>query len=852
MALLIRPISLFCLLLVLAACGGGGGGGGGGDAVDRPQARASADTTEVNAAEGTVHLDGGESTSPNGDITTWQWRFLSRPDGSEATLDGADTAQASFTPDLPGTYVIQLVVNDGNAGSGDTSASRVTITALNPNPLAIVTEQITNLIGTVQLDGSASLPPEGGDVSQLNYHWTLIQKPEGSEAELDDPTLAQPRFQADELGTYKGRLEVSYGEKTSQPAVETVVVVEANAQPVARIGAFETPVTRGEVVPLDGSGSSDADNDPLQYRWRFLRRPEGSQAVIDGARVASASFVPDVLGDYYRVELCVFDGTSNTCTTQDLFGRDMALPTGAANLAPVAVITNVETELELGAEAAINTASFDADNDALTYDWELLSHPDGFDPNSDDSLKNYEYCFGTYCPGIMTPSVEGEYTVQLTVSDGEATHRQSRTFTARLGANRQPRAVAALSDGNPTTLVGHSVTFDGAGSSDPDDNRLSYAWTLRQKPDNSAAELENATSVSPTLLPDVAGRYVVSLRVTDEHGLVSDYRPGTDQLDEVAVFAKSINHLPVTRLLKEGGWRNSFLATNYAQFDQQQPLVITGLTRDSETYGPLRMDVVKLIADTYDPDGDTLSHLWNLISEPQGNRMELPTGAACNNGQSYDRLAETLEEYIDRVNGYREWTCDSFSLAPTEPGTYVFQYQTYDGSDFAGPFQTTVHAVRRENYPSLLLEASSDEYGKVGQSDGSDLVMQAVFPWMDTHAPDLKAESNYQDGYMVTRYFKLTAFGGDYRLMGVQTNSIKPEYEPRFWDETNQVEITDGYTIPQGGSVVVAFQVPISSDDPEEEVGCADINGSFHIDGHPDWTVTLSPFWTGSGSVCSD
>jgi hypothetical protein len=51
---------------------------------------------------------------------------------------------------------------------------------------------------------------------------------------------------------------------------------------------------------------------------------------------------------------------------------------------------------------------------------------------------------------------------------------------------------------------------------------------------------------------------------------------------------------------------------------------------------------------------------------------------------------------------------------------------------------------------------------------------------------------------------------------------------------------------------VVAFQVPISSDDPEEEVGCADINGSFHIDGHPDWTVTLSPFWTGSGSVCSD
>ncbi len=162
----IRSLPIMLLMSLLAACGGGGGGGGGGQP-EPPLAIASADTTQVNAGEDSVSLDGSDSSSPNGSITTWQWQFLSQPEGSEADITGADTAQASFTPDLPGEYVVLLTVNDGEADSEDSQDARVTVTAVNPNPVAMAPATISWILGTVQLDGSQSLPPEGGDAQQL-------------------------------------------------------------------------------------------------------------------------------------------------------------------------------------------------------------------------------------------------------------------------------------------------------------------------------------------------------------------------------------------------------------------------------------------------------------------------------------------------------------------------------------------------------------------------------------------------------------------------------------------------------------------------------------------------------------
>jgi len=84
-----------------------------------PVARAGADRTVfVNTP---VDLDGTSSYDADGDTLHYSWSFSSTPDGSAAALVNSTSPRTSFTPDVSGTYVIRLLVNDGTVnGEPDT------------------------------------------------------------------------------------------------------------------------------------------------------------------------------------------------------------------------------------------------------------------------------------------------------------------------------------------------------------------------------------------------------------------------------------------------------------------------------------------------------------------------------------------------------------------------------------------------------------------------------------------------------------------------------------------------------------------------------------------------------------
>ncbi len=73
----------------------------------------------------TVTLNGNGADN-DGDSLTYSWSFAALPDDSEATLTNADMPSASFTTDVAGDYVVELVVNDGTE---DSTPDQVTITA---------------------------------------------------------------------------------------------------------------------------------------------------------------------------------------------------------------------------------------------------------------------------------------------------------------------------------------------------------------------------------------------------------------------------------------------------------------------------------------------------------------------------------------------------------------------------------------------------------------------------------------------------------------------------------------------------------------------------------------------------
>jgi len=134
----------------------------------------------------------------------------------------------------------------------------------------------------------------------------------GSNATLTGPTTVTPSFVADVHGDYSIQLIVTDSLGTaSSPAI--VNVTSNNVVPVANAGLSQTAVV-GQTVTLNGSGSSDADGDPLTYKWSLTSMPSGSHAVISNPTAQIASFVPDLPGTFVA-QLVVNDGFVDSLPT---------------------------------------------------------------------------------------------------------------------------------------------------------------------------------------------------------------------------------------------------------------------------------------------------------------------------------------------------------------------------------------------------------------------------------------------------------------------------------------------------------------------------------------------------------
>lgn len=292
-------------------------------------------TPVANAGSGqTVHvglqmsLDGSGSSDPGGGTLTYLWSFDSKPAGSGASLSNPTIVNPTFTPDVPGDYVLRLIVTN-NAGTAS-SPSTVTISTTNSPPVADAgPDQSITVIGTnVQLNGGQSYDP-GGD--PLNFNWSFPSKPAGSTASLIGANTATPSFIADVHGTYVAQLVVSDPWAFSQPSTVTISFEElkpvANAQQ-----SMSIPV--GTVAMLDGSGSYDANRDPLTYKWTFVSLPANSQSVISSPTASLASFIPDLPGTYIA-QLIVNDGIINSdpSTVQfQVFSTESAAITSATDI----------------------------------------------------------------------------------------------------------------------------------------------------------------------------------------------------------------------------------------------------------------------------------------------------------------------------------------------------------------------------------------------------------------------------------------------------------------------------------------------------------------------------------------
>lgn len=845
-------------VLLLVACLDGGGG-------DSPPAppvaviQASVDGAPVTAG-GTVEtgsvvtLDASTSTTTVGSLS-YQWNLPVRPDGATATIDTPTAATASLAVELPGSYLVRLT-----ADNGTTSAStELEIAVTSELPIARVDSALlTTLVGQVQLDGRASLPPTGGDAAQLEYQWSLVSVPPGSALTaipLAEARLSQPRFTTDIVGRYEVDLQVSHEGKASRaPARVQIDVTPPHTVPIAvirEVGA--APYLRGEAIHLDaGDSTPGGDSAGLQYRWTVTPPCSGAcqgfplPPQVSNADQREMSFIAQ-RASTYAVSLQVYDGISLSApVTRSI---TVVKPDSAENTAPVAAIYQhfgMNTfEIEWGADQALNHAAYDIDEanaNILVREWTMLRPA--------THLSDFNTATNRFRPSLEPP-VDGfvEYEFQLRVQDPQGVWSEPVTQVYRVlrGANRTPTANAASTTGLPTTMTGREVTLTAERSSDPDNNRLSYDWTLVDRPDGSQATLRNASQLRSAFTPDQPGNYVVSLWVTDEHGSrsITPFRLG--------IFAKSVNHPPQAR------------PETPVRFTEEQPFVI-GIVEENVivSSAPVRLDAdqwieVEYRPNAFDPDGDTLQLLWTMTEAPSATALGwywghlaqcpvggpalivLPGGGFITNPFTQERLDAQLPA--------REWTdCRDgiLKFAPVEAGRYEVNLQASDGSVDIGPFAFTLHAVERANYPGLLLE----EDRTIGSiPSGSAPYRQVVFP-VEPASGDGRALPNHnrnlwngnRGNTLVSRAYRMTAVDRDYTIQNLSASSEYPGVDVRFAGLSNgqvisrgeEITFTIEYTVPPAE----AGELPPAGEE-FDAIGRG-IRWAFDVAERPGWSFALT------------
>lgn len=345
----------------------------------------------------------------------------------------------------------------------------------------------------------------------------------------------------------------------------------ANVAPVANAGQNQNVLTATKVT-LDGSASSDANNDALTYSWALTSRPAGSSASLSETTATKPYFTPDVNGSYV-FSLLVSDGKlTSTAST-------VTVTAATANVAPVAnagANQNVATATVVNLNGALSS---DANGDGLTYSWVVASKP----ADSTATLSN-----ATTVGPSFTADKAGNYVIRLVVNDGTVDSNASTVTITASSANIAPVANPGAAQ---NVVTGTVVNLNGSGSNDANGDSLTYSWTFTSKPSGSAASLSSSTVVNPTFTADKAGSYVLSLIVNDG-SLSSSSRT-------VTITASAANIAPVAN----------------AGLDQN---VVVGAT------------VTLNGSASSDANGDSITYAWSVVSKPSGSSASLTNATTVN------------------------------------------------------------------------------------------------------------------------------------------------------------------------------------------------------------------------------
>ncbi len=387
------------------------------------------------------------------------------------------------------------------------------VTALNNTaPVARAGDGGEAAIGApLTLDGTASYDPDGDEII---YIWSVDTAPEASEiganpfSANEDRNAGVVTVNLDVEGVYIFALVVE--DPSGAQSDTDHVIYEANSAlepPVADAGPNVTGL-EGDEACLDGSNSHDPGGAELTFDWSIVSAPEASGLTTADlvATDAEACFEPDAPGTY-AIALVVDNGLQES-------EPDFAfVAAGSTNQGPTAV-ADVVSAASCDYIILSGAGSTDPEDDELFFNWDLLVVP----PGSTTPLGQEAFDDPQAEEARFYADVEGEYTVQLVVNDGEG--YSTPVFLevdVDITTANEPPVVATSPDayysspsptcttdayGNCTSCPNCgavTVPMDALGTTDPDGDNVHITWEILQGPDNTGLSTDEGWENELTL-----------------------------------------------------------------------------------------------------------------------------------------------------------------------------------------------------------------------------------------------------------------------------------------------------------------------------------------------------------------
>ena len=815
MALTLRRVLGTALLLAAAGCP---------KSVSLPVADPGA-ALSVNTGS-TVRLDGSNSKDPQNRPLVFTWSFVSMPAGSTAQLNDPHSQTPSFNADVPGIYVLQLVVANSFLTSNPVTvtvtvatcgANAPTTGALSASPASPGVGQVVLLSANAH---SADNDPGCALNEAITYSWRMISQPASSTATLNNAAAVSPSFTPDVPGDYSFRLVVTSSTgRTSTPTDFTVTASNCGFnRPVIPGLTSNGLLDVGSSVQLQLTAAiADADNtaacgataaglgETFSYGWQVVSLPQGSHAGLNSSTSDSPTFVPDVAGTYH-FSLVVTSSNGRVSDPKDI----TLVVTSCGGQFPVVAI-NAQTPASpvIGDTIQLTATASDPDQTActpsipqpLTYAWSISAAPIG----SHASLNN-----ATSTNPSFVADQNGAYQVQLAVTDPQG-HRTLATplnfsvancgaAAPTIGTETYTPAQTVIAGAASTVTVSVPVTAPdnqastncGAGLHET----LGFNWTLTIRPPGSNAFIAAPTATGVSTNSSGAA--------TASASFVADVPDATYQLELVATASNGRSSAP------------KFFSVNTNVCGAQAPSFSSALTATSTLAGHptvFNIDVpVTLASAPIDPDdtsacgatsaglGQALTVTWSVVSRPAASGAALATPSV-GSGAAY-----------------------STSFTPDAVGTYQFSAVVTDSTGLSSPqafvsFTTTTCGTNAPTVqvngkasdsvtvaPLTTLNASgpaavatssdADTSGTCGMTD------PATYLWSIVTRPSA-SKAIITDPTNATLTYTPDA-AGDYTLQVVATDSTGLSSAPAFLD----IHVTSCGLIPP---VVSAVSIAPSS-----------------------------------------